>query len=164
MLEHHPATADTESTAGVGWERMVIECVTVHPDAGLPDCGDGQEPLDAQRRFVLRLLADGDEATGDGTAEQAAACPDLADDFVMAAVPAVRRLRVIDIGFDDGFWQKHEDEWWARADVVPGVPVREWLAEPSDSCPYQVAAFEVRLRPGVLRRPRREAYGSAAYW
>lgn len=45
-----------------------------------------------------------------------------------------------------------------------GVPVREWLAEPSDACPYQVAAFEVVLRPGVLCSPRREAFGSTAYW
>ncbi|GAB4051098.1 hypothetical protein [Catellatospora paridis] len=152
--------------AGVGGERVVVECVTVHPDAGLPPYAEDQESRDAARRFVLRLLTDGDEAGDDDDLEQAMARQDAADedDFVREAVPAVRRLRLLDVEFDDGFWQEHGDQWWAAAEVVPGVPVREWLAQPSDSCPYQVAVFEAVLSPGVLRRPRREAFGSAAYW
>ncbi|GIG00805.1 hypothetical protein [Catellatospora citrea] len=145
---------------------VVVECVTVHPDAGLPPHAADQESRDAARRFVLRLLADGDEAGDDEDMEQALARRDAADDggFVAEAVPGVRRVRVLDIGFDDAFWQEHRDQWWATAEVVPGVPVREWLAQPSDSCPYQVAVFEAVLRPGVLRRPRREAFASTAYW
>lgn len=86
------------------------------------------------------------------------------DGFARSAVPVVGRSAVLDLGFDDGFWQEHRTRWWAVAEVVPGVPVREWLAEPSDSCPYQVATFEAVLHPGVLRRPRPDVYGSTAYW
>ncbi|WP_155373813.1 hypothetical protein [Catellatospora vulcania] len=151
----------------LGHEPVVaVECVTVHPDAGLPPHAADQQSRAAERRFVLRLLIDGDEAGDDEDVEQAMARQDAAaeDGFVEEAVPDVRRVRVLDIGFDDRFWREHRDQWWATAEVVPGVPVREWLAEPSDSCPYQVAVFEAVVRPGVLRRPRREAYGSAAYW
>ncbi|WP_144127605.1 hypothetical protein [Catellatospora sichuanensis] len=163
VLGYEPATTVEPEymLAGNGCQRVVVECVTVHPDAGLPPDAE-----DAERRFVFRLLTDGDEAGDDEDLEQAMARQDAADedDFVQEAVPVVRRLRLLDIGFDDEFWQEHRAQWWAAAEVVPGVPVREWLAQPSDSCPYQVAAFEAVLSPGVLRRPRREPFGSAAYW
>ncbi|WP_166385204.1 hypothetical protein [Catellatospora methionotrophica] len=163
VIEHEPVTAGPD--AGIGWQRVVVECVTVHPDAGLPPYTDDQDSEDAVRRFVLRLLADGDAAGDDEDFEQAMARQDAAGDegLVRAAVPEVRRLRVLDVGFEDGFWREHAGQWWADTEVA-GVPVREWLATPSDCCPYQVAVYAAVVGPDVLRRPRPEAYGSTAYW
>ncbi|MEU8005873.1 hypothetical protein AB0B66_32335 [Catellatospora sp. NPDC049111] len=147
---------EQQPVADAAGQRVVVECVTVHPDAGLPP--HATEGSDAERRFVLRLIIDGDAAGDDEDPELSLTRQVAVDEDGFA------RSAVLDLGFDDGFWREHCTRWWAVAEVVPGVPVREWLAEPSDSCPYQVATFEAVLRPGVLRRPRPDVYGSTAYW
>jgi hypothetical protein len=131
--------------------RVVVECVTVHPDAGMPPTFEETGDSGGERRFVERLLAEaGEMPEVEGTL----------DGHVLAS----RRMHTVDILFDDDFWEQHRDAWWAREPVVAETTLRDWLPGPSDGAPYQVAAFEAYLDPACLSGLAVRTYSSAAYW
>jgi len=150
-----------------GW--IVVECVTVHPDAGMPptfqETGDGGD----ERRFVARLLADARQRPEpdddlDFDALDFELDFDKLDAEVDRLVLASRRLQTIDIQFDDDFWTRHRDTWWACQPVVADSTLRAWLRGPSDGAPYQVAVFEALTDPTYVPALDTRPFTSAAYW
>jgi hypothetical protein len=133
--------------------RVVVECVTVHPDAGMPPAVHTEEDGGGadERRFVGRLLADAHRHR------------EVDDDAVEHLVRASRRLHTIDVEFDDGFWERHKDRWWVTEPVVPGARLRDWLSGPSDGAPFQVAAFEAGVDPELVRGLEVGTFDSTAY-
>jgi hypothetical protein len=133
--------------------RVVVECVTIHPDAGMPPTAEQDGGGACERRFLARLLIDAQEQTAT-----------TGEDDIEQRVRSSRRVHTIDIEFDDGFWSRHQDRWWVTEPVVADETLRDWLKGPSDGSPYQVIAFEADVDPDLVRGLDLRTFGSTAYW
>jgi hypothetical protein len=150
--------------------RLVVELVSVHPDAGFPP-----EKEYEQRRFGLQLLVELDnipreeqriEAFFRDRVEDCEGVTNVtgdAEDVVPGVVWHCSRSACEELSFDAGYWDQHADAWWAQA-KVSGIPLRDYLDGPSDNKPFARATYSLLFHPGWVVQPKSEPFNSTAFW
>jgi hypothetical protein len=171
---HLLAAADARRSPPPG-RRIVLDVVTVHPDAGMPPPNFMDE-----RRFLLRLLASADSVPFGSqrivTYLQRRGGPQgfyhlegtsHADD-VPGIIWSTRCLRrePLEAG-KKSFWDRHRKEWWASEKLHLGsgpTLLRKYLVDVEDTSSYEVGTYEAWLHPCWLERPHSGPFPSTAFW
>ena len=127
--------------------RVLIEMISVHPDAGRPE----HQRLTI---FLTRLLS---EAAPNGSAGSPIDKA-VADLWTIAAstklvVPLARCVCRHVLEFNAEFRVKHQGEWWTKH--APDGP--------SGNKPYEIAQYELFTYAGWLPEVRKGHFGSAAF-
>lgn len=166
-------------------DEVLVEIVTVHPDSGFPAADPSvswsqSELREDERRFVVRTLLEREEHArprddarpmrdsflARGIDPMYREATERFDAWSALLLWGVERVEHLPWTFDDDFWARHVDRWWAQPIRVGSRAwdLRRDFPEPSDHQPYASARYRLLLHPAYAFADPGAVVEGAAHW